>query len=78
MMLPPFAENGCLPAGTYPMTFQSLRESMLVLGLGEPAEYPHWDAGWRDQLTKNAESLVRELWQVGIEDIFLDGSFVEE
>jgi hypothetical protein len=77
-MLPPFTENGCLPAGTYSITFDQLRESTLVLGPGDPASCPHWDAAWRERLTRSAESLVNELWQVGVTNVFLDGSFVED
>lgn len=36
-----------------------------------------WDRAWRDALTRRAEVLVKQLWSVGIDEIFLDGSFVE-
>jgi len=36
------------------------------------------DAAWRHRLVANAELLVRELWEVGIANVFLDGSFVED
>ncbi len=60
------------------MTFSQLRESSLVLGPSAPSECPTWDAAWRHQLVANAEILVRELWTVGMTEIFLDGSFVED
>jgi len=76
--IPPFDDTGCLPAGDYSMTFAQLRESMLVLGPGDPSEFPTWDAAWRHQLVENAEILVHELWEAGITKVFLDGSFVED
>jgi hypothetical protein len=78
MQLPPFDESGCLPPGDYRLTFSELRESMLVLGPADPAECPNWDAKWRDHLVDNAEILVGELWQVGVTNVFLNGSFVED
>jgi hypothetical protein len=78
MQLPAFDELGCLPPGDYPMTLSQLRESMLVLGPSDPADCPSWDAAWRSRLVDNAEILIRELWQVGITKVFLDGFFVED
>jgi hypothetical protein len=49
---------------------------MLVLGPGRAA--PNWDTKWRRHLVDQLAVLVGELWQVGIEDIFVDGSFVED
>jgi hypothetical protein len=75
-VLPDFDPDGCLPAGDYELTLDELRASILVRG---PADgYPSWDRAWRASLVANAEVLVRQLWQVGISDIFLDGSFVED
>ncbi len=37
-----------------------------------------WDGEWRFQLLQNFLVLAGELWQVGITEIFIDGSFVEE
>ncbi|MCA9189191.1 MAG: hypothetical protein R3E01_06800 [Pirellulaceae bacterium] len=78
MQLPDFDETGCLPAGDYRLTFSELRKSALVLGAGDPALCPNWDATWRNYLVENTEVLVPELWQVGIANVFLDGSFVED
>ena len=39
---------------------------------------PGWNAAWRRRLVDNAEILVDQLWAVGITEIFLDGSFVED
>jgi len=75
-MLPGFASNGCLPAGDYELTFVDLRGSMLVVG---PTEgYPNWSRTWRAHLVDNLETMVGQLWQVGITDTFVDGSFVED
>jgi hypothetical protein len=37
-----------------------------------------WDAAWRESLVGNLEVMTRQLWQVGIREVFADGSFVEE
>lgn len=76
-MLPPFTTDGCLPPGDYPLTFAELRTSALVLGPGEPREHPMWDAAWRLRLVENLEVMVMQLWTVGIGEVFIDGSFVE-
>lgn len=76
--LPTFTGEGVLPPGDYELTLEELQESFLVLGPADPARCPNWDSAWRLQLVVNAAILVRQLWQVGISEIFLDGSFVEE
>lgn len=77
-MLPAFTSEGLLPAGDYALTLDGLEESILVLGPGWPTDFPHWDAAWRRQLVANLRVLVSQLWEVGIEDIFINGSFVED
>jgi hypothetical protein len=77
-LIPPFGRDGLLPSGDYEVTFPELRSSNLVLGPGEPRAFPHWDAAWRLRLVDNLELLVRQLWQVGITEVFADGSFVED
>jgi hypothetical protein len=37
-----------------------------------------WDTGWRAGLVDNLEIMVRQLWEVEVDRIFIDGSFVEE
>jgi len=75
-VLPAFNADGCLPPSDYELTLSELRESVLVKG---PANgYPNWDRVWRAQLVDNVEALIRQLWEVGVLDIFLDGSFVED
>lgn len=76
MTLPMFTNDGVLPAGDYPLTLSALRQSHLVTGtLSGSAD---WDAGWRETLVENLGIVARQLWQVGITEIFLDGSFVED
>ena len=72
-----FNSRGLLNPRDYPMTFDDLRTSLLVVGPGDDIE-PDWDCHWRLYLVSQAEILVNQLWQVGVTEIFLDGSFVEE
>lgn len=76
-MIPDFDPRGLLPPETYDVTFDELRQSVLVMGPSDP-KIPGWDAPWRKHLTDQAEILVSQLWQVGITEIFLNGSFVED
>jgi hypothetical protein len=75
--MPPFNADGLLPPGDYEMTLEELRSSMLVEGPGEE-EYPNWDSEWRLRLVDNLRIMVGQLWEVGIMEIFVDGSFVED
>lgn len=75
-MLPDFDEHGLLPAGDYELTFDELRSSSLVKGSGQTTAA--WDTDWRRTLVDNLEILVRQLWSVGVSDIFVDGSFAED
>jgi len=74
MGLLPFTANGLLPIGDHVLTFAELRESYLVTGEG--LKSPTWDSTWRAQLVDNLEMFVRQLWAVGAERIFVNGSFV--
>lgn len=69
-----FDNEGCLPAGDHEATLTDLRKSLLVEGSGEE----NWDKEWRSELVENLAILVNQLWQVGIDKIFVDGSFVEQ
>jgi hypothetical protein len=64
-----------LPPGDYELTLDELRESRLVTG---SPDYPNWDAVWRRHLVDNLGLLVVQLWRVGITEVFIDGSFVED
>ena len=68
--------EGLLPVGDYALTLQELRQSHLVTGAGNPS--PTWDAAWRATLIDNLETMTQQLWAVGINRIFVDGSFVED
>lgn len=76
MLLPPFTDTGVLPVGDYLVTVAELRASYLVTGEGVGS--PSWDAAWRRRLVDNLGVVVDRLWRVGIDRIFVDGSFVEE
>lgn len=58
------------------MTLEELKISMLVEGPDE--DYSDWDSSWRLRLVENLEILAEQLWEVGIEEVFVDGSFVED
>jgi hypothetical protein len=75
-MLPAFTEDGLLPPADYELTLDELRRSPLVVGPGDGC--PNWDATWRRRLVDNLAILVNQLWQIGIREIFADGSFVED
>ncbi len=72
-----FTEDGLLPPGDYELTFDELRDSLLVRGPGEE-HYPNWDRDWRLHLVDSLEVLVSQLWKIGITEVFADGSFVED
>lgn len=77
MKLPPFNSDGLLPPGDYEMTLEELEGSMLVVGPSTGA-YPDWDAFWRGFLVGRLGVLVGQLWEVGITEICVGGSFVED
>lgn len=77
-ILPDFTGDGVLPPGDYALTLDELEESMLVLGPGQPCDRPTWDARWRHKLVSNLRIMVAQLEKVGIGEIFIDGSFVED
>ena len=72
MRLPQFTNDGLLPPGDYEFSFDGLRESILVVG--PQSRSPDWDADWRLHLVNNLEILVRQLWQVGVSEVFADGA----
>jgi hypothetical protein len=77
-LIPPFQPDGLLPPGDYEVSFAELHQSILVVGPGDLINWPNWDAAWRAKLVNNLELLTRQLWQVGITDVFADGSFAED
>jgi len=75
MRLPMFTPDDVLPPGDYEITLDDLRRSHLVTGKSNSSAA--WDVLWRYTLVTNLEVMVKQLWQVGISNIFVDGSFVE-
>jgi hypothetical protein len=65
-----------LPPGDYPITIAELKTSMLVAGPSRRS--PTWDEPWRRRLVENLGILVEQLWEVGVTQVFADGSFVED
>jgi hypothetical protein len=62
--------------GDHELTIDQLRESLLVRG---PTPRPtHWDETWRLKLVDNLEILVKQLWTIGLREIFIGGSFAED
>ena len=78
MKLPRFVGDGVLPPGDFELSISELKLSMLVGGPEIRTENLHWDKSWRMKLVENLEIMVRQLNQVGISEIFVDGSFVED
>ncbi len=76
--LPQFTPEGLLPPGDYALTLAELRACLLVAGPADGEMYPAWDTLWRAQLVENLAVLVEQLWRVGVTEIFIDGSFVED
>lgn len=70
-----FTEEGLLPPGNIELTLNELRQSLLVKGTSDLSA---WDENWRKYLVDQLQVLVQELWNVGINQIFIDGSFVED
>lgn len=75
-IIPQFQADGLLPPADYEVSLRELRRSVLVMGPDDKS--PHWDADWRSGLVDRLEILVWQLWQVGVTEIFIDGSFVED
>ncbi len=71
-----FADAGLLPPGDYHLTLDQLRESLLVIG--PPRADRRWNRDGRLQLVDNLAIMADHLWRVGIQDIYVDGSFVED
>ena len=78
MLIPPFGPDGLLPRGDHEVSFAELRRSPLVVGPLESDEAFPWDVEWRAKLVDNLEILTKQLWRVGIVDVFADGSFAED
>lgn len=75
--LPEFTNDGVLPPGNYVLSLEELALSPLVTG-PRSGESGNWDASWRRELVGNLAFMVRQLWRVGVTEIFVDGSFAED
>jgi hypothetical protein len=75
--LPEFTRGGLLPVGDYPMTLAQLMTSSLVRGPRGRRRSRYWDVEWRARLVGNLRLVADELAQVGISEIFINGSFAE-
>ncbi len=79
-MLPPFNSKGLLPQGDHSTNFALLRDSFLVRGREvEQGDVciAGWDGSWRGQLVDNLEILASPLRKIGIRELWIAGSFVE-
>lgn len=74
--LPNFNVSGVLPPKDYVLNFGQLEESMLVKGPKNGS--PNWDTQWRGFLVRNLRSVAKTLWDLGVEYLVVDGSFVEQ
>ena len=74
--LPEFDKRGILPPKDYVLTVAELHDSMLVTGPKTGA--PHWDRQWRSLLVRNLSLVAKTLWDLGVEYLVIDGSFVEQ
>lgn len=75
--LPEFDADGYLPVGVHELAMDELTESGLVLGFREPKDAPNWDPTWRMELAGNLIVLCNQLKSVGITEVVIGGSFVE-
>jgi hypothetical protein len=73
-ILPAFSRDGLLPARDFALTHSQLAKSSLVRG---SRGRRHWDSAWRARLVANLAILAGELESIGIDEIFVNGSFVE-
>jgi hypothetical protein len=74
--VPSFTKDGVLPAGDYELSLEELKASLLVTGRGHDSS--EWDSTWRLKLVENLAILVGQLTRVGIKEIYINGSFVED
>lgn len=71
-----FDTNGLLPVGDHALTISALRSSVLVSGM--PGGDPDWDVSWRAHLVDQLSVLCVHLREVGITEIYADGSFATD
>jgi hypothetical protein len=76
--IPAFESDGLLPPGDYEVSFDQLRDSVLVMGPTSLPQLSSWDTTWRRHMVGNLEVLTKQLWKAGIRDVYADGSFAED
>ena len=76
-LIPAFQSDGLLPPKDYELSFDELRQSALVVGPAK-GRSSTWDGDWRRTLVGNLEIMTQQLWNVGVRDVFVDGSFAED
>jgi hypothetical protein len=59
--IPAFQSDGLQPPGDYEISFEELRQSVLILGPDSEKGQSTWDRPWREQLVHNLEILTRQL-----------------
>src|SRR5699024_4615184 len=69
-----FTKDGVLPRGDFELTINELRQSVLIKGEND---LHVWDEQWRIYLIDQLEILVQELWKDEVDQIIIDGSYVE-
>jgi hypothetical protein len=47
--IPSFDPDGLLPPGDYGVSFDELRQSILVKGAPDPGKHSSWDKDWRKE-----------------------------
>ena len=67
--------GGLLPAEDFELTLEELENSALVENRND---VPLWDTEWRRELVGKLGLLSKELWAIGIQEIYVNGSFVED
>jgi hypothetical protein len=72
-----FDEEGRLPPGDYEMTLAEISTSILVTQQFDGRD-TNWDENWRMKLVENLRIMAQQLWDEGITEIFIDGSFATD
>lgn len=67
-------KNGLMSPEDHPVTLEEL-EALLKAGPGNGQE---WDTSWRLKLFTELKKRCQELYSIGIDDIYVDGSFATD
>lgn len=69
-----FQNNGLLSPGDHPISIKDLREFLFI----GPKNAHAWDSKWRLKLFTEFEKSYKQLLSVGINQIYIDGSFATD